>query len=201
MKSKQKRKRSSRAQRNIRRLVDLRALTGHGVSTFGHGEIAFLSIKPSNLSVLTPESLTARVNSLMNVLKGVAEITMLCLSSRENYSDNKRYLRKRLEDEENEAIRFQLEQDILLLDTQQTSMATAREFFLVLHLRGDNPLEIPPLEIPPYLSHVEQIVREQGFSVRRAGQEDVMRILAMYFEQNVTSDKLEAFDGERFVVV
>ena len=75
-------------------------------------------------------------------------------------------------------------------------MATAREFFLVLHLRNDNPLEIPP-----YLSHVEQIVREQGFAVRRSEQEDVMRIMAMYFEQNVTSDKLETFDGERFVAV
>ena len=84
----------------------------------------------------------------------------------------------------------------MLLDMEQTSMATAREFFLVLHLRNNNPLEIPP-----YLSHVEQIVREQGFFVRRAGQEDVMRIMAMYFEQNVTSDKLETFDGERFVVV
>jgi len=101
-----------------------------------------------------------------------------------------------LEDEENEAIRAQLEQDILLLDSEQTSMATAREFFLVLHLRGDNTLEIQP-----YLSHIEQIVREQGFTVNRAGQEDVMRVLAMYFEQNVTSDRLEAFDGERFVAV
>ena len=191
-----RRKKLSRTRRSIRRLVDIRELTGHGVSTFGNGEIAFLSIKPSNLSVLTPESLTARVNSLMNVLKGVAEITMLCLSSRENYADNKQYLRERLESEENEAIRAQLEQDILLLDSEQTSMATAREFFFVLHLRGNCPLEIPP-----YLSHIEQIVREQGFSVRCADREDVMRILAMYFEQNVTSDKLEAFDGERFVAV
>jgi len=191
-----KQRRKRRAMRGIRKLVDIRALTSYGVSTYGHGEIAFLSIKPSNLSVLTPESLTARVNALMNVLKGVAEITMLCLSSRENYADNKQYLRGRLDDEENEAIREQLRQDILLLDTEQTSMATAREFFLVLHLRGENALEIPP-----YLSHVEQIVREQGFTVRRAGQEDVMRILAMYFEQNVTSDRLEAFDGERFVAV
>ena len=66
----------------------------------------------------------------------------------------------------------------------------------MLHLRDNSPLEIPP-----YLSHVEQIVREQGFSVHRADQAGVMRILAMYFEQNVTSDRLETFDGERFVAV
>jgi hypothetical protein len=196
LQAKQKRKKPSRGARNIRRLVDVKALTGYGVTTYGHGDIAFFSVKPSNLSVLTPESLTARVNALMNVLKGVAEITMLCLSSRENYAENKRYLRERLDDEENEAIRAQLRQDIYLLDMEQTSMATAREFFLVLHLNNANPLEIPP-----YLSHVEQIIREQGFSVRRAGQEDMMRILSMYFEQNVTSDTLEAFDGERFVAL
>ena len=196
LKQVKQRRKQARARRGVRRLVDVKALTGYGVTTYGHGDIAFFSVKPSNLSVLTPESLTARVNALMNVLKGVAEITMLCLSSRENYAENKRYLRERLDDEESEAIRAQLQQDIALLDMEQTSMATAREFFLVLHLRGDNPLEIPP-----YLSHVEQIIREQGFTVRRAGQEDMMRILGMYFEQNVTSDRLEAFDGERFVAV
>jgi len=172
----------------------LKALTGYGIATYGHGDIAFFSVKPSNLSVLTPEGLTARINALLNVLKGVAEITMLCLSSRENYHENKQYLRERLDIEENAAIRRQLEHDILFLDSEQTSMATAREFFLVLHLRGENALEIPP-----YLSHVEQIVREQGFMVRRAEREDIMRIFAMYFEQNVTSDRLEQFDGERFV--
>jgi hypothetical protein len=180
----------------VRKLVDLKALTGYGIETYTGHEIAFFSLAPSNLSVLTAESVRARVNALLNVLKGVADVTMLCLSSRENYSENKQYLRERIDTEENKLIREQLRQDILLLDAEQTSMATAREFFLVLHLREQNKLEIPP-----YLSHVEQIVREQGFSVRRAEPEDIMRVLAMYFEQNVTSDTLEAFDGERFVVV
>ena len=180
----------------MQRLVDLKALTGYGVETYSGGEIAYFAISPSNLSVLTPESVRARINALMNVMKGVADITMLCLSSRENYSDNKQYLRERTLAEENEAIREQLRQDILLLDAEQTSMATAREFFMVLHLRDRTKLETPP-----YLSHVEQVIREQGFTVRRAEPEDIMRVFAMYFEQNVQSDVLEAFDGERFVVV
>lgn len=190
------RKRLSRAQKAIRRLAELKSLTGYGVETFGHGEIAFFSVKPSNLSVLSQESTRAQINALMNVLKGIADITMLCLSSRENYAENKEYLRRRIQEEENERIQAQLQQDICLLDAEQTSMASAREFFLVLHLRGENKLEIPP-----YLSHVEQVIKEQGFTVRRAEPEDIMRILAMYFEQNVTSDRLESFDGERFVVV
>jgi hypothetical protein len=180
----------------VRKLADLKALTGYGIETYTGHEIAFFSLAPSNLSVLTAESVRARINALMNVLKGVADITMLCLSSRENYAENKQYLRERINAEENSLIREQLRQDILLLDAEQTSMATARKFFLVLHLREQNKLEIPP-----YLSHVEQIVREQGFTVHRAEPEDIMRVLAMYFEQNVTSDTLEAFDGERFVVI
>lgn len=190
------RRKLSRGQESIRRLIDLKGLTGYGIQTYGHGEIVLFSVRPSNLSVLSPEGLTARINSLMNVLKGVTDVAMLCLSSREDYQENKEYLRRRMRDERSEEVRRQLALDIQQLDSEQTNMATAREFFLVLNLRLRNPMEIPP-----YLSHMEQIICEQGFSVRRAEVQDLMRVLSMYLEQNVTSDRLELFDGERFVVV
>ena len=47
----------------------------------------------------------------MNVLKGVAEIEMLCLNSRENFEENKSFLRKRMEEERNPVIRRLLERD------------------------------------------------------------------------------------------
>jgi hypothetical protein len=37
----------------------------------------------------------------MTVLKGIAEIEMLCLNSRENFEDNKRFLRSRMQQEQN----------------------------------------------------------------------------------------------------
>lgn len=45
----------------------------------------------------------------MTVLKGIAEIEMLALNSRESFEDNKQFLRTRLEQEDNPAIRKLLE--------------------------------------------------------------------------------------------
>ena len=64
----------------------------------------------------------------MNVLKGVAEIEMLCLNSRENFEENKSFLRKRAEEEKNPVIRKLLERDQNFLDRIQVQMATARDF-------------------------------------------------------------------------
>ena len=53
----------------------------------------------------------------------------------------------------------------------------------------------------PCLSRIEKSLKEQGFSVKRADKEDVKRILAVYYEQNVTTEKFEDFDGERWVIL
>ena len=37
--------------------------------------------------------------------------------------------------------------------------------------------------------------------MRRADGEDIKRILAVYFEQNVTTEHFEDFDGERWITV
>jgi hypothetical protein len=42
---------------------------------------------------------------------------------------------------------------------------------------------------------------EQGFTSKRADEEDMKRILAVYFEQNVTTEKFEEFDGERWIIL
>lgn len=49
--------------------------------------------------------------ALMNVLKGMAEIEMLYLNGRENFEENKSFLRKREDEEQNLVIRKLLERD------------------------------------------------------------------------------------------
>ena len=131
----------------------------------------------------------------MTVLKGVAEIEMLCLNSRESFEDNKRFLKSQMEQEENPVIRRLLEQDQTHLDRIQVQMATAREFLIMLRLKDEKESDIFP-----YLSRIEKSLKEQSFSVKRADKEDIKRILAVYYEQNVTTDKFEVFDGERWII-
>ena len=99
------------------------------------GELVYFIVKPTNISVLSESSVGARIYALMTVLKGVAEIEMLCLNSRESFEDNKRFLKSQMEQEENPVIRRLLEQDQTHLDRIQVQMATAREFLIMLRLK------------------------------------------------------------------
>ena len=50
-------------------------------------------------------------------------------------------------------------------------------------------------------AEIEKMLEEQEFKVKRAEEEDIRRILAVYFEQNVTTEKFEEFDGERWIIL
>lgn len=179
-----------------RQLINTKAVTEYSLSTYGHEELVYFIIKPTNISVLSEPSVAARIYALMTVLKGMAEIEMCCLNSRENFEDNKRFLKSRMEQENNPAIRELLEADLTFLDRIQVQMATAREFLLIIRLRNEKESEIFP-----YLNRIEKTLQEQGFSVKRADKQDIKRLLAVYFEQNVTTERFEDFDGERWIIL
>jgi hypothetical protein len=190
-----KEKKTAKQKLSTRQLINTKAITDYSLLTYGHGELVYFIIKPTNISVLSEASIAARIYALMTVLKGMAEIEMLCLNSRENFEDNKRFLRNRIEQEDNPTVRKLLEADVPFLDRIQVQLATAREFLIVIRLRDEKSNEVFP-----YLNRIEKTLREQGFSVKRAEKEDIKRILAVYFEQNVTTEKFEDFDGERWVI-
>ena len=189
-----KKKQEARQQTSTRQLIGVKEVTDYSLATYGQGELVYFIVKPSNISVLSEASVSARIYALMTVLKGIAEIEMLCLNSRENFEDNKRFLRSRMEQEDNPVVRRLLEKDLTFLDRIQVQMATAREFLILVRLKEEKESEVFP-----YLSRIEKSLKEQGFSVKRAEKEDIKRILAVYFEQNVTTEKFEDFDGERWI--
>jgi hypothetical protein len=178
-----------------RQLINTRSVTDYSLLTYRGDELVYFLIKPTNISVLSEESVSARIYSLMTVLKGMAELEFLCLNSRENFKDNKQFLKKRMKQENNPAVRRLLENDLHHLDRIQIQMATAREFLVVIRLKGEKESEAFP-----YLNRIEKTLREQGFSSKRAEREDIKRMLAIYFEQNVTTERFEDFDGERWVI-
>lgn len=188
-------KQEAKRQASTRQLIGAKEITDYSLVTYGQGELVYFIVKPTNISVLSQASVGARIYALMTVLKGVAEIEMLCLNSRESFEDNKRFLRSRIEQEENPVVRKLLEKDLTHLDRIQVQMATAREFLIVIRLKDEKETEVLP-----YLAHIEKSLKEQGFSVKRADKEDIKRLLAVYYEQNVTTEKFEDFDGERWII-
>ncbi len=190
-----KEKRAAKEKQSTRQLMGITGITDYSLVT-SRGRLVFFIVKPTNISVLSDASVAARIYALMNVLKGIAEIEMLCLNSRENFEDNKSFLRRRIEAEQNPVIRKLLQQDLANLDRMQVQMATAREFLIIIRL-----WEEKESDVLPYLSRIEKSLKDQGFTVRRADEADIKRLLGVYYEQNVTTEKYEDYDGERWVIL
>lgn len=100
-----------------------------------------------------------------------------------------------MDEETNYVIRQLLEKDMTHLDNIQVQTATAREFAIVVRIRNQDEKEIMP-----YLNRIEKTLREQGFAIKRSTHEDIQRIVAVYFEQNVTQESFEDHDGDRWVI-
>lgn len=190
-----KEKKAAKERQSTRQFLAIDGITDYSLQT-AHGELVFFSIKPTNISVLSDASVAARIYALMTVLKGMTELEMLCINSRENFEDNKRYLKERIEAETLPPIRKLLQQDASNLDRLQVQMATAREFLIIIRLKPEKEAELFP-----YLSRIEKSLKDQGFTVRRADSADIKRLLGVYYEQNVTTEVYEDFDGERWVIL
>ena len=117
-----KEKKAREQKLSTRQLINTKAVSDYSLETYDGDDLVYFMIRPTNLSVLSDSSVGARVYALMNVLKGVAEIEMLCLNSRENFEENKSFLRKRAEEERNPVVRRLLERDQNFLDRIEKSL-------------------------------------------------------------------------------
>ena len=188
----QKQKKEMRQRLSTRQLMGIKALTDHGVKTSG-GELVFYLIAPDNLSVLSAEGVRQRVLALSNLLRASAELTVVALDSRESFQHNKDHYRQRLEDEPIPAIRELLRQDMEHLDEIQAGTASSREFAIVCKMDAQAAAD------PAQLAQMEKRIHSHGFRVRLADEQDVKRFLAVYYQQDVTTDRFDDFDGESVV--
>ena len=188
-----KQKKELRKRQSTRQLMGIDRLTEHGVAT-PRGELVFFLIRPDNLSVLSPEVIRGRVRALMELLRGTDQVRLLALDSRESFTKNKAWYQQRLEEETNPAIRDLLQKDRAYLDEIQTMTASAREFAIAYTLErkdGDSA--------EARLSLMAKDIRDCGFHVRAAEEQDVKRLLAVYYQQDVTTEHFDNYDGESVV--
>lgn len=181
-----------RKKKSTRQLVGIENITSSSVQT-ADGELSFYFVQPTNLNVLPEAGVRGRVTALLSVLKGMAEVEMLALDSKESFQDNRLFYRQRMEQEENSAIRALLAQDRRHLDDVQTMMASSRQFCFVLRRRKtDGAIN---------LATVEQRLRDSGFTVRRVEGAELLELLAIYFEQDATREVFDLVDGARWLTV
>lgn len=189
-----KKKTSGARVQSTRQLMGIDNITDYSIAT-RMGDLVFFAVKPTNISVLPDAGVSARIYALLNVVKGQAEIEMLALNSSESFEDNKNFYRRRANEEDLPAIRRLLEQDSTHLDRIQALMASSREFYIIVRLRSERESEIFS-----YLSRIEKSIKDNGFTTHRADEQELKKLLGIYFEQNVTTEQYEDHDGERWVI-
>ena len=188
-----KKQKKDKRRQSTQQLMGIKKITDYCIST-DTGDLVFYIVRPSNLGVLPANAIYARIEALKNVLSTQANIELLALNSRESFTQNRAFYHDRLQQETNPEIRRLLEQDRQHLDEMQVEMKLAREFYLVVRLKNEKRETVYSL-----LSTIEESPHKSGLPVRRAGREDLKRILALYFEENTTSERMEDYDGQRFL--
>lgn len=190
-----KKQKKDKRRQSTQQLIGIEKMTDYCISTRG-ADLVFYIIKPINISVLPADAVRAKIRALQNTLSAQAGVELLALNSRESFSQTCLFYHNRMQEESNPAIRQLLERDRVFLDEKQVQMTLAREFYLVVRLKNVKPDTAYSL-----LSTIETKFRDNGFTTRRAGKEDLKRLLAIYFEQNTTTERFEDYDGQRFLEV
>ena len=180
---------------STRRLMNLKSIDGDFLAGYNNHNLIYYSIVPFNLSVLSNENVEAKIFLLMNLIKGVDIVEILCLNGRENFRSNKEFLIRRINEEVNPSIKSLLQKDLEHIDEIQLSSATARSFLICVRIRHEMNREAET-----YIKRVEKNFAQLGFTSQRLGKEELKTLLAVYYEQNVTTDTFEDIDGERWLL-
>ena len=186
-----KQKKEQKRLLSTRQLMGIDQFTENGLKV-GRSELVYFLIQPDNLSVLSAEGIRGKIVALTDLLRSVESVRLLALDSRESFQNNKDWYRQRMEREANPALRELLRQDAAHLDAIQTTTASAREFALVFELDRQKEENARSQVV-----RLEKSIRDKGFHVRQASQQDIMRLLAVYYQQDVTTEQFDRFDGER----
>ena len=79
------------------------------------------------------------------------------------------------------------------MDAIQFSSASSRKFVLVIPLTEKMNAEETTLR------QLEKTICDHGLRVRLAEEQDVKRLLAIYYRQDLTTEVFRDFDGEEYV--
>lgn len=176
----------------VQALIGLERFTNYGVRT-DKAEVVFFTVEPTNISVLSADNIEIKVHNLMMVLSVIPDLEMIAIDSAERFDDNKWYIHKRLQTEQNEAVRKLLQADHDFLDEIQLEMSSARQFMFAVRFRKEKPEQIFNI-----ISRVDKTLSEHGFSAKRMSKGEIKRMLALYFGTSITGDEIPDIEGENY---
>lgn len=168
----------------------------NGVETNKNDFLVYFLVQPDNIAVLSETAVRTKIMALSGVIKGYDCIEFSCINSRENFDSNKNFYKERLEKEHSQKVQELLEKDIAHLDRVQIQTASAREFLFILRFKNYN---FESNNVQTGISRMEKLLKDEGFTSRLAAKDDIKRLYAVYYVQNITQIYFDNYDGERFI--
>ena len=175
---------------SVQGLIGFERFSRFGVKT-AKAEIAFFSVEPTNISVLSAANIDVKIHHLMMLLSTIPDFEILALDSCECFDTNKMYVKKRLQTEQNEDVRKLLQADYDFLDEIQVEMSSARQFMFAVRFRREKDEQIFST-----LNRVDKAISEHGFAARRMTKPEIKRMLALYFGTSISGDDIPDIEGE-----
>ena len=179
----------------VQGLIGFERFTRFGVKT-DKAEIAFFSVEPTNISVLSEANIDVKIRYLMTLLSTVPDLEIIALDSCECFDSNKIYVKDRLQNEQNEGVRKLLESDHSFLDEIQAEMSSARQFMFAIRFRREKDEQIFNI-----INRVDKAITEHGFAARRMTKPEIKRMLALYFGTSISGEEISDIEGEEYMEV
>lgn len=179
----------------VQGLIGFERFTRFGVKT-DKAEIAFFSVEPTNISVLSEANIDVKIRYLMTLLSTVPDLEIIALDSCECFDSNKIYVKDRLQNEQNEGVRKLLESDHSFLDEIQAEMSSARQFMFAIRFRREKDEQIFNT-----INRVDKAISEHGFAARRMTKPEIKRMLALYFGTSISGEEISDIEGEEYMEV
>ena len=178
---------------SVQELIGVKRFTEYGLLT-NRGEIIFFKVAPTNISVLSKQSIEYKTNHLKLVLSAIPDIEITCTDSAESFDNNKAYLQRRYEEENNSKVKELIDKDIVFLDDIQAEMSTARIFVFSAKCKAKSSEQVFQI-----LNEIEKTISDEGFDIKRMSKPDIKRYLALYFGTSMNGELLPDVDGGQFI--
>ena len=195
LKCNRKMRRPRKGKNSVQSLIGFERFTRFGVKT-DKAEIAFFSVEPTNISVLSAANIDTKIRYLMTLLSTAPDLEIIALDSCECFDSNKIYVKERLETEENESVRKLLQADHSFLDEIQAEMSSARQFMFAIRFRREKDEQIFNT-----INRVDKAITEHGFAARRMTKPEIKRMLALYFGTSISGEEISDIEGEEYMEV
>lgn len=174
---------------SVQGLIGFERFSRFGVKT-DKAEMAFFSVEPTNISVLSAASIDTKIRYLMTLLSTVPDLEIIALDSCECFDSNKIYVKERLQNERNEGVRKLLQADYSFLDEIQSEMSSARQFMFAIRFRREKEEQIFNV-----VNRVDKAISEHGFTARRMSKSEIKRMLALYFGTSISGEEIPDAEG------